>query len=291
MNEDLIPYFAGAGTLFVVCMLCKLQYGTWNPLVFGKGADGRPSTSKMQFWLWTLVVLFAYSALYAARVERGYFAAIPEFPHNLLLAMGFSIATAAGAKGITVSYVRSGQLVQDRTDSKKGGVLQDDKGNADLAKMQLMAWTYVAVVIYLINLVHRISFTKITDVKQLQLPDIDGSLMVLMGLGNGAYLGKKLITTTAVRLTGLSPSSAKANDPVTLSGQEFGGSQNGSQITIDDLPLAGTWVVDWKEAQIRFKIPDTHPSGAAWTRGQRITIGVIAGGQESANRLPLTIDV
>jgi hypothetical protein len=33
------------------------------------------------------------------------------------------------------------------------------------------------------------------------LPDIDTALMVLMGLGHGAYLGKKLILTTSPAIT------------------------------------------------------------------------------------------
>jgi hypothetical protein len=45
----------------------------------------------------------------------------------------------------------------------------------------------------------------------------------------------------------------------------------------------------WKDARITFTLPAQRHDGTPWTPGQRITIGVIVGGQESINALPFTI--
>jgi hypothetical protein len=289
---NLVPYSAGLLVLLLVCVLCKLKGGTWNPLIVARGEDGRLSTSKFQFWLWTLVILFVYAALYAERAGRGYFAAIDEIPRNLLLAMGFSVTTAAAAKGITVSYIKTGQIIKDKADPATGGpggLFQDDKGSPDLSKIQMMAWTSIAIGIYLVTLLHLISFTPITEVKQLQLPDIDGALMVLMGLGQGAYLGQKLAATSSPRLTGLSPGGARAATVITLAGQGLGNQQNGNQVTIDGVPIVGGTITTWNDTQIVFPLPAAHPSGTAWATGQRVSVGVIVSGQCSVNQFPLAL--
>jgi hypothetical protein len=90
---NLFLYAIGLAVLAMVSVVCKIVAGTWNPFVVARGEDGRPSTSKLQFWLWTLVALFSYTALYAARAWHGFFASLEEVPRNLLLAMGFSNET------------------------------------------------------------------------------------------------------------------------------------------------------------------------------------------------------
>jgi len=69
---------------------------------------------------------------------------------------------------------------------KLGGLLLDDDGAPDLSKIQLVMWTFIGVVIYLAKVGHQFE----SDVRQ--LPDIDRTLMILMGLGHSAYLGKKI---------------------------------------------------------------------------------------------------
>jgi hypothetical protein len=112
--------------------------------------------------------------------------------------------------------------------------------------------------------------------------------MVLMGLGQGAYLGKKLVTTDTPRLTGLTPSSGPVATSVTISGLSFGEGQNGNVITIDGAPNIAP-ATSWHDTQINFNIPTTHPNGAPVSPGQRLEIGLIINGQESANRLPFTV--
>lgn len=124
-----------------------------------------------------------------------------------------------------------------------------------------------------------------------KLPDIDGALMVLMGLGQGAYLGKKLTTTLQARLSGLSAGSGKPGDEIKLSGSSFGDQQNGSLITIDNAPFqANIPASDWSDTLIKFKIPEKQLNGEDWPKeGRVIRFGLIVAGQESVNQLPFTV--
>lgn len=280
------PYVFGAGLLVLLWLIYRALTGSWNPFKVVCGADGRPSTSKLQLWLWTIVVLFSYVAVYAARVKTGQFDPINELPANVLIALGLSVVTATAAKGITVSYLQSGDVLKppptERT-SGAGQVLREDDGSLDLSKIQMLAWTVVAIGIYLINV-----GTKIKHGPYDKLPDIDAALMVLMGLGQGAYLGKKLVSTDVPRITAVSSQQTTAGTVITIQGDTFGQTQNGSLVTIDSLPVT-TPVNSWSDTQVVFKLPTTHPNGQAWKTGQQVLIGLLVNGHDSATRVPLTV--
>jgi hypothetical protein len=283
------PYLIAFGVLLLLWILYWLATQRWNPLAVVVGADGRPSTSKLQFWLWTLVALFSYVALYAARVNNGHLEAIGDIPRNLLLAMGFSIVTATAAKGITVSQLQSGNLVKlpaPSDTSSVGPVVKDDSGALDLSKIQLLAWTLVAIGVYLVNVVNAVG--AVTQQSAAKLPDIDAALMVLMGIGQGAYLGKKLVTTDTPGITGLVPSSGKVGTEVTVRGQSFGAAQGGSLITLDGTPSVAD-VTLWSDSQVKFKFPDKQPDGSDWPAGKQVAVGMTVGGLDSATTVPFTV--
>jgi hypothetical protein len=282
-----VPYLAGFAALLLAWVLYGLLAGTWNIWKLVLGADGRASTSKLQWFLWTVVIVFAYVAIWAARALEGNFEPITEIPQNLLIAMGLSVTTMAAAKGITASYVASGRLIktsadpEERRDKGLGPIVASDEHDPDLSKVQMMIWTLTAIVIYLFAVVDQIGGAHV-------LPDIDATLMVLMGLGQGAYLGKKLVTTVTPRLTGLSPGQGEPRTRITISGLAFGSEQNGSLITLDRDPIAPQGVV-WADTQIQFSLPEKPSGGQAWRPGQRVLFGLIVGGQESVNTLPFTV--
>lgn len=96
--------------------------------------------------------------------------------------MGLSAGTAIASQSI------SKPIAADNADIK-GGILLDDAGNFDLGKIQMMAWTIIAAGAYLIAVYHNI-FSGFTLPG---LPDIDTSLLALMGIGDTTYLLKKKI--------------------------------------------------------------------------------------------------
>jgi hypothetical protein len=278
-------YVIAAGILVILLVLYRVLTQSWNPFKVVCGTDGRPSTSKLQLWLWTIVVLFSYVAIYAARVKTGTFDPINELPANVLIALGLSVVTATAAKGITVSYLQSGDVVKPpatASTSGAGQVLREDDGSLDLSKIQMLAWTAVAIGIYLINV-----GTKIKHGPYDKLPDIDAALMVLMGLGQGAYLGKKLVSTDVARITAVTSQKTAGTTVITIQGDTFGQSQNGNLVVIDKLPVTAH-VTTWSDTQITFDLPANHPNGTAWKPGQQVLIGLIVNGRDSAG-VPLTL--
>jgi hypothetical protein len=292
-------YLTIYGVPFVVLValyvVCGVIGNTWNPWKLIEGADGRPSTSKLQWFLWTVVTIFAYVAVYTARAWHGHPEPVDTIPSSLLIAMGLSIATMTAAKGITVSYVDSGKVQKPSTTqfagsstSPKatgiGAIFQDDDGVPELSKVQLMAWTLIALGTYLLTLAAQLR----ADLPQ--LPDIAPALMVLMGLGQGAYLGKKLVTTTTPRLTGLSQGAGKPPLELTITGADFSDSQAGNLVTADGRPLDAK-VTTWMDSAVTFMLPARRPDGAPWALGQQLNLGLIVGGQEGANTLPFSIAI
>lgn len=183
-------------------------------------------------------------------------------------------------------------------------LILDDNGNPDLGKIQLLAWTFVGIGIYLALVLKKagaiLATTSLSEPCTAGLacgglPDIDPALMVLMGLGQAAYLGNKLVTSTTPRLTGLYPAIGDDKTPITLTGTGLGDTQNGSIITMDGFPATPTLLSSnanpgWQDTQITFDLPPEHPNARTPydSLATPIQIGVIVGGQRSANTLPFT---
>lgn len=258
----------------------------WNVI---EGADGRSSTSKFQWALWTAVIVASYLTVWIARAVAGSPSRLPNLPASLLTAMGLSSATMAAAKGITVTQTSASNpsVVKPGT---QGGIFADDNGYPDLSKMQLVAWTIIAVGVFVTEVAHQLAHLQLRDA----LPDIDPALVVLMGLGQAAYLGKKLVTTTTPILTGISPAGGPAilvppttSIAVSISGSGFGDGQNGSVITLDNKPVPVV-VTSWSDGSIAFPMPPVAPNAQPWVPGTVIQVAVIVQGQRSANSLPFT---
>jgi hypothetical protein len=84
--------------------------------------------------------------------------------------------------------------------TSKSGIFSDDSGMPDLGKVQLVLWTVIAVGVFLYSVIVLIqnpgcptgSPAGANCGPDMGLPDIGQTLMILMGLGNGAYIGKKI---------------------------------------------------------------------------------------------------
>jgi len=212
---------AGLALLWLIILIATRKH-IW---ALAMGEDGRPSTSKLQMLIWTTAIVFAFLAIFQIRFSAGFRDALPNLPDNLLIAMGISVVTAVSAKSIAVNAANSdnsgdntpavivpGVAVppappdpapapSSATPHGKSGIFSGNDGNPDLGKVQLMLWTFIAVGVFLANVFALIRHPNCSptggtpcnvSVGSLGLPDIGATLMILMGLGHGAYLGKKI---------------------------------------------------------------------------------------------------
>ena len=274
-----MPYIISLAALAVLWILYRVVTGQVNPLKLAEGDDERLSTSKFQWLVWTIVVVFSYIAILVARKGM-----IPpeEMPANLLIAMGMSTGTMAVAKGVTSAYVASGTVTKTKKSTAPpvkqpylADLIADDTGFPDLSKAQMLTWTAIAIGIFIFRVVTQISTSKMPV-----LPNIEPSLMVLMGLGQAAYLGKKLITTYTPRITGLSPGAGKVGDIITITGEALGEKQDGNLILINGSPIAQPAKV-WEATKVEFSVPTGYLAG-------KLDIGLIVYGR-ATNTLPFTL--
>ena len=292
------PFLIGAMALLVLWLLYSMLGKDPNPLEVVRGVDNRWSTSKLQFFLWTVMAIFSYASVYAALIGEGALAKIAtqsigslvNIPTNLLLAMGFSVTTALAAKGITVSQLNTQATAKenvDTEDARLGDLVKDDGGAIELTKVQMLGWTVIALGAYfaqVVSMVVRLGYGSAPTGSV--LPNIDTSLMVLMGLGHAAYLAKKMIATTTPAITDVVtslPSGARRGSNVTLKGSAFGTARGESLITFNGLNAAFP-LTNWGDKEITFTLED---DSLDWSPGKK-RLGVTVGDQKS-NSVPMTV--
>jgi len=302
---------AGAGgfVLFLVVATVALLLSPTTPgsrrnwLVLVEGNDGRLSTSKFQWFAWSAVISGSFVAVFAARAFAGLGATTsPNVPANVLIALGFSATTMATAKGVTTLYSASGRIVKSSVQpgaanaNVTGGLLTDDTGITDLSKVQLVTWTVIALGVYVYSLSVQIAAISGTDMKgmhpNLGLPDIDGALMVLTGLSQGGYLGKKLIEKTTPILQSLVPSTVAPgpNTFITVYGTNFGDKPGTDSVVKVGGASAPVIANDWSDGKIKAQFPPTAPGDVPWgPSGTKVDVSVVVDGTESDNTLQVTI--
>jgi hypothetical protein len=297
--------FTFYGLFAVLLFFCiyALVSGFGNPLRLAMGDDGHLSTSKFQFLVWTVVFAYSYVMLEAGHAFFSHeLGAIGFIPQNVLIAMGLSVTTAVGANAITVSYVASGRLNKPATSASPAAaplnpsdLLTGDDGNPDLTKMQMLLWTVIAACFYIYQAHHgMVAFAACDpaaasgDSNRCIFPDIDAALMVLMGLGQGAYLGAKIVNVDTPQLASINPTSGPGGTAVTLSGDDLGSDTgtiliNGNA-NWDPAPLV------WSDKSVSFTIPANAPTGA-WATGTILEISAVTARRATTNLVKYTIQL
>jgi len=201
--QQFMSYLTGLGGLAILWLVLLIATKK-HPWALVIGTDGQPSTSKFQMLLWTAVVVFAFLAIFQVRYSLGYRGELPGLPQNLLIAMGISVVTTVSAKSIAVKSAAAAAAAPPPLvppPPSLSGIFSDDAGLPDLSKVQLVLWTLIGVGVFLSEVIGVIQNPNCAPfdpskvpipVCNLGLPDIGQTLMVLMGLGHGAYIGKKI---------------------------------------------------------------------------------------------------
>jgi hypothetical protein len=269
-----------------------LMSGSMNPLRLAMGEDGKLSTSKFQFLLWTLPVIFVVASLMFARKAQ-----VVNIPPNVLVALGFSLTTLVGAKGITVSY-KAANRIQKAGPPPPGAappeihpadLFLNDRGQPDLTKAQMLAWTVVAIAEFLYNFFLNFGcYVATTQTAPCPpnsaggFPDIDTTLMVLMGLGQGTYLGGKLVSTETPQITKVTATAQPATVSVSIDGEKFAG----GTITINGVtPTKTTWKPDGTNVQAEAPNP---LAGKTIAKGDTVDVAGTINDVAFANKVPVT---
>jgi hypothetical protein len=183
---------AATGALAILLVLAGLATrGNFRAFVIG--ADNRYSKSQLQLVIWSGLVLTAYLAtvflrLWAQGLDLLGGVAIPT---NLLVLSGFSAITFGAAKAITVTKSDApGTPRKTLGEPHLRDLVRDDLGNIDFGDFQMIVITLIAAGIYFWQVFHFEGVVAIA--KSITLPDIDTVLLSSFGLGQGAYLVKKL---------------------------------------------------------------------------------------------------
>ncbi len=238
----------------------KYEGGFWDII---RTPDWYPSLSIFQFTVWTFVILFAYLGIYFTRLFDGIFEPPTDFPSNILVLMGISVAVPIASGGVNlVKYASetSAEIPTKEEMKKRGFMTILQEGNKPtLSRLQMFTWTWISIIIYLAVLYSNVDHNLAT-VKALSLPNIDPALVVLMGLSQGAYLGGKIVTAQAMEITKIQPDKGHANQDIQIFGINFGNDKDtvwfqDKKIGKDDPNLF------WTDNRIGVKVPHDVQAG------------------------------
>jgi hypothetical protein len=211
MQTDVVAMFAGLAAALPLAIIVVIA-----PRVLQ--TDGVFSTAKLQFLIWTEVVLFTFGFLFTAHAAgpAGVFGWCekqisankppcptdysptdkgPKLPQELLLLMGLSITTAAAsrAKGQPPAVVAA---VKTGVASSRLAFIKDaDADELSLAKLQMLAWTVVAAAAYLFSVFA--AYPAFANATATSYPNVDGALLALLGLSQGAFVANRIVNKSS----------------------------------------------------------------------------------------------
>jgi len=174
-----------------------------QPLQFLVGVDGRYSNSQCQVALWfaTTMAVYVTVLLVRALASDGVCWGGITIPANLLTLSGISAFTFAAAKGITVSQFATFTAAAGQPGAAAPlpapvrsleNLAQNNYGKFDLGDFQMIVVTLLVIGVYLVATIKTLGSVSLESLYT--MPDVDGALVSAFGLGQGAYLLKKLAT-------------------------------------------------------------------------------------------------
>lgn len=190
-----LAFGISALAIAIISLIYLIVKGNFSELI--KDEKKYPSLALFQFLVWTIIITFAYFGIYLTRIFGSELGLPPEIPSNLLVLMGISVAVPILNKQISdkkYANVPPADAVPPASRPLPSTLLSmlQENGQLSLTRFQMFAWTWIGIIIYLFLLYFTVN-TEMGNVKQLSLPNIDGTIVFLMGLSQAAYLGKKMV--------------------------------------------------------------------------------------------------
>jgi hypothetical protein len=220
--------------------------------------DWYPSLALFQFVMWTSLIAFLYLGIYLTRAFGGVTAFPPSIPTNILTLLGISVGVpivSGGVSSIKYTTDTPKQRPPDK-DLKPFSSMLEENDKPTLTRFQMFIWTWIGVIIYLALFLAMITGPgALQAVQNLSLPDIDPTLVALMGLSQAGYIGGKAVASLAVEVTSISPSQGKAGQSISLLGSGFGSKASEGAVWFDDTHVLGSSVDNWTNSRIDLKVP------------------------------------
>ena len=209
----------------------NIRFQFWDII---RDGNWYPSLPRFQVALWTAIIIFAFAGIALFRLFSG--VDIPaSMPSNIFLVLGLTATTLvagtalsefkyAGATPPDVPATK--EIPSDKVRKKlpkfKTMLMEYDK--ISLSRFQMFAWTWVGIISYL-GLVFLEVNKHLYDSGGLIVPDLPTLLIVLMGIGQGAYLGTKSVKPPFISINEVRPgkiSLQKEKNFITILGSNFG---------------------------------------------------------------------
>ncbi|KAA3521061.1 hypothetical protein DXM29_24560 [Agrobacterium tumefaciens] len=115
-----------------------------------------------------------------------------NIPQNLLLVTGMSAFTFAAAKAVTSSKTDADPAQKPVAQATAAqDLFKNDADALDIGDTQMLIIVFIAITMFLVTSV--LFLEKLPMLTTINLPDVDNTLLSAFGIGQGAYLAKKLL--------------------------------------------------------------------------------------------------
>lgn len=257
----------------------------------------KPSLAIFQFFVWTLIISFSYLFIELLRLKAGVTTFPESPPANLLLLMGISVVVPLASEKIAPVLLPAQRPAPRPPSIPAWETMFMQDGKLTLSRFQMFLWTCIAVLLYIFLLINTV-LLQVKDVTALGLPDIDVTLVVLMGISQGAYLGNKLVmqssaiqgggtgvspagpagALSSIAITTVQPDTLRPGQEISIFGSGFGNAKDSVWFNNDRLPVSA--ITNWTDTRIDLRLPDTPLSGSSWPG--KYAVKVAAAGSLSA---------
>jgi hypothetical protein len=220
--------------------------------------EGWPSLARFQFMAWTLIVIFCFTTICVMRFLGGELNLPEAIPENLLALMGISAGVTAVATGVSKS--KYGEETKKLTEEeykefireKKLGTMLLENDAPSLTRFQMFSWTILSIFLYLSKFFATISIFTISDPNVTVLPDIEFTLLVLMGVSQGAYVGGKWVSPSKPKI--FNAAYYESEQKIIVNGINFG--ENKRIVKLNGTPIPED-KIKWSNEVITFTIEPT----------------------------------
>ena len=206
----------GFGLTLLLLMCIKWVFGGKKKPVteFLIGDDGTYSVSRLQAVLWAVFIIGFQVSTFILTAQYKDVPFVLVFPREVLILLSLSLGSYVVVKGITVNKMVDKGQVKRKERAEWSDIISGDNG-LDFSRFQMIIWTILAIAVYsrsyygyLESMAKEISVLNVQtglgvfvsrffdlSTPNSPIPNLDPTFLVLMGVSQGVYVGKKLIPT------------------------------------------------------------------------------------------------